>query len=162
MGLDIVTNTTDHVDLVLVDVGNIGIAMKANQVKEVIGLGKITRVPRATSFVAGVTNIRGQIITVVDLAKKFQVFSGEFYPDKKIVIVSFGKMDVGLIVDSISEVIRLPLTSIREVPLLIHAFGAADYVEGIIKHNGRLLLVTDVSRLLSPSELEVLGSLVSS
>lgn len=130
-------------------------------VREIVRVPEITSVPNAPDYIEGVINLRGRIIPIVDLRKRFG--QKTFEPNKKnrIVVVELGARSFGLIVNSASEVLRIPPSEIEE-PNNVFQEGELDYITGVGKLNGRLVILLDVNRILKRGELrgieEVAGS----
>lgn len=130
-------------------------------VREIVRVPEITSVPNAPDYIEGVINLRGRIIPIVDLRKRFG--QKQFEPNKKnrIVVVELGARSFGLIVNSASEVLRIPPSEIEE-PNNVFQEGELDYITGVGKLNGRLVILLDVNRILKRGELrgieEVAGS----
>lgn len=121
-------------------------------VREIVRVPEITSVPNAPDYIEGVINLRGRIIPIVDLRKRFGQRS--FEPNKKnrIIVVELGARAFGLIVNSASEVLRIPPSEIEE-PHNVFQEGELDYVTGVGKLNGRLVILLDVNRILQRGEL---------
>ena len=125
-------------------------------VHEIVRLPDITAVPEAPDYVEGVINLRGKIISVIDLRKRFK--EREITPNKKnriLVVEVDGKM-VGLIVDAASEVLKVPATEI-DLPPNVFEEGELNYVTGVGKLRGRLIIMIDLTKLLQKGELRRLG-----
>lgn len=116
-------------------------------VREIIRVPSITAVPNAPEHIAGVINLRGQIIPVVDLRKRFGVSAPEPREKSRIVIVECESRPVGLIVNSASEVLRIPRSEI-EGPHEFFPEGDPDYVSGVGKLNGRLVILLNLKKLI--------------
>ena len=130
-------------------------------VREIVRVPEITSVPNAPDYIEGVINLRGRIIPIVDLRKRFGQKS--FEPNKKnrIVVVELGARTFGLIVNSASEVLRIPPSEIEE-PHNVFQEGELDYVTGVGKLNGRLVILLDVNRILRRGELRDIDEVASS
>lgn len=125
-------------------------------VHEIVRLPDITAVPEAPDYVEGVINLRGKIISVIDLRKRFR--EREITPSKKnriLVVEVDGKM-VGLIVDAASEVLKVPETEI-DLPPNVFEDGELNYVTGVGKLRGRLIIMIDLTKVLQKGELRRLG-----
>jgi purine-binding chemotaxis protein CheW len=122
------------------------------QVKTIERLMPITRVPKAPDFVEGVINLRGEIVPVIDLKKRFDLPLGETTDDARIIIVTVEDMTVGMIVDSATEVIHLSKDAIEKAPSITGSVDA-QYVEGVGKLEGRLLIILNLAKVLKPTEL---------
>lgn len=130
-------------------------------VREIVRVPEITSVPNAPDYIEGVINLRGRIIPVVDLRKRFGEKS--FVPDKKnrIVVVELETRAIGLLVNSASEVLRLPPSEIEE-PHNVFKEGELDYITGVGKLKGRLVILLDLHRVLQRGELRRLDEVADS
>ena len=125
------------------------------RVHEIIRLQTITRVPRAPSFVEGVINLRGKVIPVVDLRRRFGLPTAEHTRATRIVVVEIGDQVVGIIVDSVSEVLRVSTATI-EPPSPVVAGIDSEYLHGIAKLPERLVILLDLDRVLAREERRAL------
>ncbi len=126
------------------------------RVFEIIRHQPITAVPRAPSFVKGVINLRGRIIPVVDLRDRFGMATAEPTKETRIVVAESSATRVGLIVDSVSEVLMLPLDAVEPTPEV--AAGAdAEYLRGIAKLGDRLVLLLELDGLFALEEQSALA-----
>ena len=121
-------------------------------VREIVRVPEITAVPNAPDYIEGVINLRGRIIPVVDLRKRFGEKSFEVNKKNRIVVVELESRLVGLIVNSASEVLRISPSEIDE-PHNVFREGELNYITGIGKLNGRLVILLDLNRLLQRGEL---------
>ena len=121
------------------------------RVHEIIRLQSITRVPRAPSFVEGVINLRGKVIPVVDLRRPLGLPTSEHTRATRTVVVEIGDQVVGIIVDSVSEVLRVS-TSTIEPPSPVVAGIDSEYLHGIAKLPERLVILLDLDRVLAREE----------
>lgn len=121
-------------------------------VHEIVRVPEITNVPDSPEFVEGVINLRGKIVSVVDLRKRF----GEqpTAPNKKnrVIVVDSDRKLVGLIVDSASEVMRIPQSEIEQPPRIM-ADESSGYVTGVGKLKDRLIILVDLQRVLQRGDL---------
>ena len=122
---------------------------------------EITSVPNAPDYIEGVINLRGRIIPVVDLRKRFGEKS--FGPDKKnrIVVVELETRAIGLLVNSASEVLRIAPSDIEE-PHNVFKEGELSYITGVGKLKGRLVILLDLNRILQRGELQRLEDVADS
>lgn len=126
-------------------------------VHEIIGMLEITRVPRTPTFVRGVINLRGKVIPVIDLRLKFGMESKEQTEETCIIVVQAQNMEMGILVDKVSEVLDIAAKDIDEPP----SFGAevnTDYILGIGKAQGRVKLLLDIEKVLSKQDVVALRS----
>lgn len=129
-------------------------------VLEISRMLEITHLPETPGFIEGVVNLRGQVIPVIDLARQFGLEPEAKLPKTaRIVVVEAGEETVGLIVDEVPEVLRVVDTDIEPTPDLIQSAAKRDYVKGIAKLGGRLVIVLDLHKVLAPHEIEVVGKI---
>jgi purine-binding chemotaxis protein CheW len=129
-------------------------------VREIVRVPEITAVPNAQKYVEGVINLRGKIISVVDLRKRFGETEVENNKKNRIVVVELENRTVGLIVNSASEVLKIPPSDI-EPPSSVFLNGEIDYVTGVGKLNNRLIILVDLNKVLSGGELRHLDEVNS-
>jgi purine-binding chemotaxis protein CheW len=134
-------------------IGNETYGVRIGAVREIVRVPEITAVPSAPDSVEGVINLRGKIIPVMDLRKRFGLT--EITSDKKnrILVVELDNKLLGLIVNSASEVLKIPPSEI-EAPGSVFADGESGYVTGVGKLKGRLIILLDISKLLHRPELK--------
>lgn len=121
------------------------------QVREIIKVIDITRVPKAPEFIEGVINLRGQITPVMDLRKRLDLPELERGEETRIIIIEIGKNVVGMIVDAVTEVHRLPEKNIDPTPTISTEVGA-EFINGVGKLGDRLLILLDLKKVLSKKE----------
>jgi purine-binding chemotaxis protein CheW len=134
-------------------IGNETYGVRIGSVREIVRVPEITAVPNASEIIEGVINLRGKIIPVMDLRKRFG--SATVQPDKKnrILVVELENKLLGLIVSSASEVLKIPPSEI-ESPGNVFAEGESSYVTGVGKLKGRLIILLDIARLLRQPEFK--------
>lgn len=111
----------------------------------------ITRVPYAEKYVEGVVNLRGVIIPVVDLRKRFEIEAREMDDESRIIIVNISELKVGMIVDTSSEVLKLEREDIDAAPS-IRGNSGTDYIKEIGKNDGRIIMLIDLHKVLGIEE----------
>jgi purine-binding chemotaxis protein CheW len=118
---------------------------------EIVRVPEITAVPDAPDYVEGVINLRGKIVSVVDLRKRFGKTVTALDRRNRILVVEHRGRLVGMIVDSASEVIKIPESEIETAPAMMQE-GGLDCVVGLGKYNGRLVILLDISKVLASRE----------
>jgi len=139
-----------ELQLVLFDLASEHYAIDSSIVREIIRIQNITRVPGSSSYVEGVTNLRGRVVPVLDLRRRLDLPVTDRNKETRIVVVNVAGHDVGLIVDGVSEVLRIP-TSVIEPPSMIVSGEDSDYVMGIAKLESKMVILLDLDKLLSPA-----------
>jgi purine-binding chemotaxis protein CheW len=128
------------------------------KVQEIIGMMNLTTVPRTPSFIRGVMNLRGKVITVVDLRLKFGMPAIEQIESTCIVVVQAQGVEMGLVVDQVSEVMNIASSDIDDAP----SFGTdveTDYLLGVAKCEGRVKFLLDIDKVLSARHIADLPTL---
>lgn len=125
--------------------------VEIGKIQEIIRMQPITTVPNGPAFVEGVTNLRGRVIPVMDLRKRFGLPVGDAGHRARIVVAELGAHTVGLIVDAVSEVLRVSADAVEPPSSLVTTADSA-YLRGVAKLGERLVLLLDLSRLLSTEE----------
>lgn len=134
-------------------------ALPILDVREIIRPTTITPVPQAPGFVEGVINLRGQIIPIVDLRKRFGIDANAMDDDTRIIVVELGNgVVVGLIVDAVREVERLPSEAITPPPALVAGSIGAEYIKGISNHEDKMIIHIDLRRVFNTDEMNALAA----
>ncbi len=126
-------------------------ACNINDVSEVLKMIRVTPLPRSLDFVEGVINLRGEVIPVIDLRKRFGLAEAERTAENRIIIVEVEDRLVGLIVDAVSEVIRLMNKQIQDAPNQV-AGNKTDLIMGVGKIEDRMLIILNLDRILTSEE----------
>jgi purine-binding chemotaxis protein CheW len=121
------------------------------QVQEINRMVTITHVPRAPQFMEGVINLRGQLIPIIDLRTRFGMDRSERTKNTRIVVTEIGSKRIGMVVDSVSEVLRIPVEQIEDAPDLV-AGADTEYIRGVGKMGDRLIIMLDLGRVISGNE----------
>ena len=129
-----------------------------SSVKEVIGLPKITPVPHVPSFFKGLINLRGKIISVIDLRLKLALVANEYQAKKTAIIISdVNGLTIGTIVDDVNEVVGFDEAQM-EVDLDISSSVEREYIRGVAKAaDNSLILLLDIRKVLTPEELDLIN-----
>jgi len=139
--------------LVTFKLGNEEFGVDILKVQEINRMMDITRIPNAPEFIEGVINLRGKIIPIVDLRKKLGFDNGDEGLEKttRIIVVELDGLVLGFIVDSVSEVLRIPENTIEPAPSIVGGVDS-DYIEGVGKLDNRLLILLELKKLFSSSD----------
>ena len=146
----------DEVQLVVFSLGREEFAVEVTQVREIMRMEEITRMPKTPAYVEGIINLRGQIIAVIGLANRLNLESDERSADTRIIVVEAGEVKVGMIVDSVSEVLRVSTEAVEASPTLVTDISSA-YLQGVVKQDNRLIILLDLTKVLSVEEIANLG-----
>ncbi|MGI9104196.1 MAG: chemotaxis protein CheW [Terriglobales bacterium] len=126
-------------------------------VQEIVRPPEITAVPHAAECVEGVINLRGRIVPVIDLRRRFGETRIANSKKNRILLVQVESRAVGLMVDSASEVLKLNEAQIEPPPQVFDDAGG-NYVTGVAKHKDRLIILVDLAKILQPGELKRMNS----
>ena len=124
---------------------------------ETLDMG-VTRVPKAPSFVEGVINLRGEVIPIVDMRKRFSLTLPPLDYNSRIIIVEMGEggNKVGLIVDTVVGVLRIPMSAIEPAPDIVKSIDQA-FISGVARVHDRLIVLLNLERTLSTEEVRELS-----
>ncbi|MFQ5471024.1 MAG: chemotaxis protein CheW [Gammaproteobacteria bacterium] len=121
------------------------------QVQEVLRVTEITPVPGAPDYVLGIINLRGNVVTVLDTRKRFGLSQHEIDDSTRVVIIESSEQVVGILVDSVAEVVYLKQSEIESAPNVGNE-ESSKYIQGVNSRDGRLLILVDVNKLLAEEE----------
>ena len=138
--------------LVVFRIGKESYGIGIEAVHEIIKVPDITAMPDAPDFFEGVINLRGKIIPVIDLRKRLRLKRSEKNRSSRILITENQDRLVGLLVDSVAEVLKLSPEAIEEPPQMISAIGI-EYITGVAKITGRLVILMDIAKVLSAEDM---------
>lgn len=144
--------------LVTFSIGEEEFGVNILKVQEIIRTMEITKVPRAPDFVEGVINLRGKVIPIIDLRRRFGLAPRGHDKNTRIIVIEINNIIVGFVVDAVSEVLRIPASTVEPPPPVV-AGVESDYVSGVGKLQDRLLIMLDLDKLLSSEDMEALSSL---
>lgn len=117
------------------------------QVREVIRVGEITRVPQARPHVRGVTNLRGRVLAVVEIRTRMGLPAAEITPRSRVVVVGVHDRILGILVDGVSQVVKVPAETVAPAPEEVLSPGT-DYITGVARWNSRLIMLLDLEKVL--------------
>jgi len=133
--------------MVLFELGAETYALDISIVHEIIRMQQITKVPKAPFFVEGVINLRGKVIPVVDMGKRFGIEKTERTKHNRIVVVDIKGTTIGIVVDAVTEVIRINGDSVEQASDIITA-ADSDYLQGIAKLGDKMVILLDMDKAL--------------
>ena len=150
-----------EIQLVTFMLGDEEYGVPISQIQEIDRLSKVTKVPKAAQFVEGVTNLRGEVIPVLDTRKRFDLEAKVSDDRTRIMIMEMGGVKTGLIVDSVREVLSLSKKDIAPPPEAIHSGIDQQFIFGIGKVDSgkRMVVLLDVEKILSKAEQKELAEL---
>ncbi|HEY6839175.1 MAG TPA: chemotaxis protein CheW [Geobacteraceae bacterium] len=131
-------------------------AVDIMRIKEIIRPQKLTNLPKAPSFVDGVINLRGSVVPVIDLRKRFDLPPRATDQATRLLIVKMSGQSLGLVVDDVTEVITIPLKDIKPPPQVVKGVGG-EYLVGVCLARESLIMLLNLDKLLTVSEANELG-----
>ncbi len=135
------------VELAIFNVGDLVCALRSIEVQEIIKFQEITLVHHAPDYVKGVINLRGQIVTIIDMRSKFNMDPLDASTSMRIVIVKYGEESMGLLVDGVSDIINAPVEEIDPPPSNLSGLAGA-YFLGIFKKEDSLVAILNIGEIL--------------
>ncbi|MFP3516645.1 chemotaxis protein CheW [Pseudomonas sp. SIMBA_077] len=121
------------------------------QVQEVLRYTEIAPVPGAPAYVLGIINLRGNVVTVIDTRQRFGLYSAEITDNSRIVIIEADKQVVGILVDSVAEVVYLRQSEIETAPNVGND-ESAKFIQGVCNKNGELLILVELNKMMTDDE----------
>lgn len=137
--------------------GNETYGIEIRCVTEIVGIQAITEMPEMPAYIKGIINLRGLIIPLLDVRLRFGKEPRAYDDRTCVVVIDLNGISLGLIVDSVSEVLTIPAENISELPALNSGLKNG-YVKNIGKLDGRVVLLLDSEKLLSGDDLEIVGN----
>ncbi len=133
-----------------------GIAI--TKVQEIILVGEITRVPQTPDYIKGLINLRSTVIPIVDLRRRFGLHEQDATDETRIMVVNVLGKTIGIIVDAVSEVLRVSNNQIAPPPPTVAGLGR-EYLTGLVKLENRLLILLDIDKILGEEEAGSIGAI---
>lgn len=156
---DVVENNDDSIiQWVTFHLENEKYGIKVMQVQEVLRMTEIAPVPGAPHYVLGIINLRGNVVTVIDTRRRFGLPDAEADDETRIVIIEADNNVVGILVDSVAEVVDLRTSEIETAPNVGND-ESSKYIQGVSSRDDELLILVDVNKLLSDEEWQEVASL---
>jgi purine-binding chemotaxis protein CheW len=128
-------------------------------VREIIRMPSITKMPNTPDYVDGIINLRGTVVPIISLRKRFSLMDRDHDRQSRILVMEVGDNLTGFIVDAVAEVIRISSAEIQPAPSIAQGNTAQECITGVINHAERLLIALDLNRLFSDEEKAVFDTL---
>ncbi len=143
--------------MVVFTLGNEHYGISIAAVESIIKMQAITQLPQSPYYVRGVTNLRGTVLPVIDLRTRFGLEPKENSRETRIIIVTKDLIKVGVVVDGVSEVLRVPDESIEPLPPMASTVNSA-FLKGIARMEDRLVILLDLGKVLEHDDQKVLNT----
>ncbi|MDN3682621.1 chemotaxis protein CheW [Vibrio tapetis] len=128
------------------------------QVREVLRYTEIAPVPGAPDYVLGIINLRGNVVTVIDTRSRFGLMQGEITDNTRIIVIESEHQVIGILVDSVAEVVYLRSSEIDTTPS-VGTDESAKFIQGVSNREGKLLILVDLNKLLTDEEWDDMAHL---
>ena len=135
--------------------------IEITKVQEIILMGEITRVPQSPDYIKGLINLRSTVIPIVDLRLRFRLSQEPATDETRIMVVNVANKTIGIIVDAVSEVLRISQEQIAPPPPTVAGLGH-EYLTGLAKLDDRLLILLDIDKILVEEDVKTVQSIASS
>lgn len=132
------------------------------QVQEITKMAQITSVPRSPGFVKGVVNLRGDVIPAIDMRKRLELEIGEYTDRTRIIVSEINNKKIGLIVDEVMEVLRVPSSKFEDVPGIVNDKHGRTFMDGIVNTDNRMIMALNLENLLEGKEWNQLDRMLDS
>lgn len=150
--MDTKKNTISSMQIVCFKIGNEEYGIEILKVQEILKLPKITALPKAADFIMGVIDLRGKVLPIIDLSKRFDIDHPNSTDTKRAIVVSIQGKEIGLAIDSVSHVIRVNSTDIEPPPPIVKGISGR-YIVGIAKINQEFVVILDINHIFSTDEI---------
>ena len=127
-------------------------------VESIIKMQAITQLPQTPAYIKGVTNLRGTVLPVIDLRTRFGLETQKDTKQTRVIIVTMGSVKVGVMVDGVSEVLRISDESIEPLPPMVNSVNS-DFLKGIVRLEDRLIILLEVEKVLDLHEQQTLAAM---
>ena len=148
--------TGDEEQIVSFKLGKETFGVRVSQVREIGKVQNITKIPKMPDYIEGVMNLRGQITTVIDLKKRFGIDSDAagITTASRIIVAEIGDTQIGIIVDEVEDVIRVPRLSISPPPRTLTVGRETSFLTAICKLQDRMVMLLDLDKVMTVNEID--------
>ncbi len=133
--------------------------IQAMRVQEISALLETTEVPNAPPYIEGIMNLRGHLASVINFRKKFGFEPKEYDEDTRIIMTEHKRFPIGILVDSVEEVIKIPDEKVQKLPETTTTAMSEEYITGVGMMEGRLIILLDADKVLTKHELAEVGAI---
>jgi purine-binding chemotaxis protein CheW len=150
----------ERIQLVSFKIGNEEHGINVLKVREIIRMSNITRVPNTPDYIEGVINLRGKVIPIISLRKKFYLPEVENDSRTRIIVMDMDNELMGFIVDSVAEVVRIAISEIQPPPPIVTSGIDQECISGVIDHADRLLVLLNLEKMFSSQERQSIAEMI--
>jgi purine-binding chemotaxis protein CheW len=137
-------------------IGNEEYGIEILKVQEILKLPKVTKLPKSADYIIGVIDLRGQVIPIIDLSKRFGITDKSESGNLRAIVVDIGGKKVGLAIDSVSHVVKVDSKDIEPPPPIVKGISGR-YIIGIAKVEGGFVVILDINQIFSHEELNAMN-----
>jgi purine-binding chemotaxis protein CheW len=148
-------NYFSSLQIVCFKIGNEEYGIDILQVQEILKLPKVTKLPKSKAYIMGVIDLRGKVLPIVDLSRRFGIESNKLTENSRAIVVNIGGKRVGLGIDSVSHVIKINANDIEPPPPVVRGISGK-YIVGIAKMEDGFVVILDINQMFSTEELGVI------
>ncbi len=143
--------TADSLQLVSFNLSEETYGIEITKIREIILMGQITQVPETPHYIKGLINLRSTVIPVIDLRSRFGLAEADLTDESRIMVLNVAGKEIGIVVDAVSEVLRVSGEQISEAPPTVASLGN-EYMTGLVRLEEHLLILLDVDKLFGEEE----------
>jgi purine-binding chemotaxis protein CheW len=151
------TGAADSMQLVSFKLSDETYGIEITRIREIILVGEITQVPETPHYIKGLINLRSTVIPVIDLRSRFGLPEGTLTGESRIMVLNVGNRTIGIVVDAVSEVLRVAGDQISPAPPTVASLGN-EYMTGLVRLDEQLLILLDVDQLFGEEETAALDN----
>jgi len=141
--------------LVSFNLGNELFCVPIANIQEIIRYADMIKVPKAPDFIEGIINLRGKVIAVIDMKKRFNMPSADKTHQSRIIVGEVGGARVGFAVDSVSKVLRIEAANVEKVPAMVSGVDSK-FIQGVAREKGTMYIILNLDKILTQQEIELL------
>ncbi len=147
--------TVTSTQIVCFKIGKEEYGIEILKVQEILKIPHITLLPKAADFILGVIDLRGKVLPIVDMSRRFGMSTNTSSDSARAIVVSINQKEVALAIDSVSHVIKVDTDEIEPPPPIVKGISGK-YIVGVAKVNDEFIVILDIERIFAPSELKAL------
>jgi len=144
-------NSIQELNTIGFRIGSEEYGLALSTVQEIITTPRITRVPKAPTYIKGVINLHGNVIPVIDIARRFKIGETKIGPGSRVVVIDMADEAIGLLAESVSKVASFSASQIQPPPPLVAGI-AAEYLQGVVRLRNRFLIFLDLQKTLGEDD----------
>jgi purine-binding chemotaxis protein CheW len=137
---------------IIFNLGEEEYAVPISIVEEIVKISNLIKVPKSKSYFAGIMDIRGKVVRMIDLSKKLNIRTQEDIPQDRAIVIKIGGKSIGVIVDKVSHVVHFPQSQIDPPPPSVKGISSR-YILGVGKKDNRFIFLIDIEKILSVEEI---------